>query len=158
QIAVLIPMTLYQTGNDFVSVNPQPDGTMVKGAEGYAFGDPRLHLKVLLYGKEYGFKISLSHWLSFPFGNDSEFGGERHFDGFAGEPRVLAGYDAERWRVGAYFGFVWRVHESQFFSTKVGHQLSYGGAVAVDAVKNRFTVLAEIFGRSELGTDINNAP
>ncbi len=158
QIAVLIPMTLYQTGSDFVSINPLPNGTTVKAAEGYAFGDPRLHLKVLLYGKDFGFKISLSHWLSFPLGNDDQFGGERHFDGFAGEPRVLAGYDAHRWRIGAFFGFLWRAHESTIFSTTVGHQLSYGGAVAIDAVKNRLTVLAEVFGKNQLGTDINNSP
>jgi len=159
QIGLLIPMTLYQDGGDFVSTNPvAAGGTSVKGAEGFAFGDPRLHLKVLLYGKELGFKISLSHWLSFPLGNDSQFGGEAHFDGFAGEPRVLAGWEAARWRVGAYFGFLWRAHESVFFSTHISHQLTYGGAFAFDAIKRRLTVLAEILGRSELSTDFNNAP
>ena len=90
QIAAMIPMTLYQSGSDFTSPNPMATGgTFVRGVEGFAFGDPRIHLKVLLYGKEYGFKISISHWLSIPLGNDDEFGGEKHFDGFAGEPRVL---------------------------------------------------------------------
>jgi outer membrane protein OmpA-like peptidoglycan-associated protein len=159
QIALAVPMTLFQSGNDFVSPNPvSTGGTFVRGVEGFAFGDPRVHLKVLLYGKEFGFKISISHWLSIPLGNDEEFGGERHFSGFAGEPRVLAGWDAERWRIGAFFGFLWRANESTWFSTKISHQLTYGGAIAFDVVRQRFALLAELFGRSELGTDFNNAP
>lgn len=99
QIAVSIPMRLYGTGSDFVYDNPatmnvNPD-VSVRAPSGFAMGDPRLHLKVLLYGKDYGFKLALSHWLGFPFGNDSEFGGEKHFTGFSGEPRLLAGWDAE---------------------------------------------------------------
>src|SRR5688572_5900918 len=51
QLAISIPMTLYQTGQNFDSPNPAPSGTHVRGADGFAFGDPRLYLKARLYGK-----------------------------------------------------------------------------------------------------------
>jgi len=159
QIALAIPMTLYQTGNDFFDPNPaSTGGTTVKAGSGFAFGDPRIHLKLRLYGKERGFQIAISHWLSIPLGKDDDFGGERHFDGFAGEPRLLVGWEAERWRLGAYVGFNWRAHESQFFSTKIGQQLTYGGAFAIDAVRDRLTIVVELFGRNALGTAINASP
>jgi outer membrane protein OmpA-like peptidoglycan-associated protein len=158
QLALAIPMMIYQTGSDFIDADPAPAGTRVRAASGFAFGDPRLHLKGLLYGKDYGFKLALSHWLGFPFGNDSEFGGEKHFTGFSGEARALAGWDAERWRIGAFIGFLWRANTSHFFSTDVGQQLTYGGAIAFDVVAKRFTLVAEIFGRNQLGTEINNSP
>jgi outer membrane protein OmpA-like peptidoglycan-associated protein len=158
QLAVTLPMTLYQTGSDFVSENPRPGGTQVPAADGFALGDPRLHIKVKLYGKQAGFQLALSHWIGFPFGDDSDFGGERHFTGFSGEGRLLAGFDAERWRIGAFFGFLWRANVSYLFSTEIGQQLTYGGALAFDPVKYRFTILVEVYGRSELSTSFNNAP
>jgi len=170
QIALVIPMTIYQYGNDFTDPNPAPGGTTIKGGNGFAFNDPRVHLKVLLYGKERGFNIALSHWLGIPLGDENNFGGERHFDGFSGEGRVLAGWEANRWRIGAFIGFLWRVHESVFFSTHVGHQLTYGGAFAFDAILQKLTVFIEVFGRSSVtctqvnattpctGTAINNSP
>jgi outer membrane protein OmpA-like peptidoglycan-associated protein len=148
QIAIALPMTLYQTGEDFDDTTTLPRGPHVSAPNGFAFGDPRLHLKVRLYGKETGFQISISHWLSFPLGKDDDFGGEHHFDGFAGEPRLLLGWEASRWRVGAFAGFLWRAHSSAFFSTVVGQQLTYGGAGAFDVVKQRFTLILELYGHS----------
>ena len=168
QIALALPMTLYQTGEDFLDTTSQPRGPRISAPSGFALGDPRIHLKLRLYGKERGFQISVSHWLSIPLGDDSGFGGEKHFSGFAGEPRVLAGWEGERWRVGVSAGFLWRANVSSFFSTVAGQQLTYGGAVAFDAVKGRLTVLTEIYGHSNsfdsvqsaLGaiSDVNDAP
>ena len=161
QIAVTIPMTLYQAGETFFDENPKPDGTRVGGASGFAMGDPRLHLKALIYGHERGFNLAVSHWLGFPFGDDNDFGGEKHFTGFSGEGRALAGWEADRFRIGAFFGFLWRAHTSQFFSTTVGNQLTYGGAIAFDVIVRRLTLLAEIFGRSDVSgsiSAINNGP
>ena len=155
QIGLALPMTVYQSGTTFTDINPQPGGTEVKAPNGFALGDPRLYLKVRLYGKATGAQFSLSHWLSFPFGNDKQFGGEKHFSGFAGEARALFGWDAERWRVGLFLGFLWRAHASKFFSTEISHQVTAGGAVAFDAVK-KFSIILEIFGRNELTSNINN--
>jgi outer membrane protein OmpA-like peptidoglycan-associated protein len=154
QIAISIPMTLFQAGSGFDTANPLPNGTHVRAGDGFAFGDPRLYLKARLFGKEYGFQVALSHWLSFPFGDDDDFGGEKHFSGFAGEGRALAGYDAARWRVGLFFGFNWRAQKEVFFSTVMGQHLTYGGAVAYDVVPQRLTVLAELYGRSSDVSDI----
>jgi outer membrane protein OmpA-like peptidoglycan-associated protein len=148
QIALSWPMTLYQNGQTFTDPNPPPSGTTVKAPKGFALGDPRLYAKGRLYGKDHGVQVALSFWLSFPFGNDGQFGGEKHFSGFSGEPRVLAGWEAERWRVSAFIGFNWRAHLSQFFSTIVGNQLTYGGAFAFDVVVHRLTLLAEVYGHS----------
>ncbi len=89
QIALSLPMTLYQNGQDFNDTNPAPDGTHTKAASGFALGDLRLHLKVRLLGKERGFQLSLSHWLGFPTGNHNDFGGEKSV---SGEGRILAGW------------------------------------------------------------------
>jgi outer membrane protein OmpA-like peptidoglycan-associated protein len=168
QIAIAVPMTLYQTGSTFHDPNPAPHGTTVEAASGYAFGDPRLHLKLRFYGKDHGFQISLSHWLSFPLGNDAQFGGEKHFSGFAGEPRLLAGWEARRWRAGVSLGFLWRVHSSELFSTVAGQQITYGAAVGFDPVLGRLALILELFGHSNsfnsvksfLGkvTDVHDAP
>src|SRR3954468_14103910 len=40
QVALDIPMALFQSGDDFNSPNPLPGGTHVAAASGFAFGDP----------------------------------------------------------------------------------------------------------------------
>jgi outer membrane protein OmpA-like peptidoglycan-associated protein len=145
QLALAIPMTLYQTGNDLTDPNR---AAPVKAPSGFAFGDPRIHLKVRFYGKERGLQVGLSHWLSIPLGNDGDFGGEKHFTGVAGEARVLAGWEAERWHLGAFIGINWRAHTSTFFSTVAGQQLTYGGAFAFDVLVQRLRLVAEIYGHS----------
>ncbi|HZS38745.1 MAG TPA: OmpA family protein [Polyangia bacterium] len=170
QIALAIPMTLYQTGNDFTDSHL---AAPVKAPSGFAFGDPRIHLKVRLWGKDRGIQISLSHWLSIPLGKDDDFGGEKHFGGVAGEGRVLAGWEAERWRAGAFIGVNWRAHTSTFFSTVAGQQLTYGGAFAFDVLVRRLSLVAELYGHSNSFdsvtisnagsgkisiTDVNDAP
>jgi outer membrane protein OmpA-like peptidoglycan-associated protein len=148
QIALALPMTLYQTGSDFDEPTSSLRSAHVAAPNGFAFGDPRIHLKARLFGREHGPQLALSHWLSIPLGDDSNFGGEPHFSGFAGEARVLLGWEASRWRFGAFFGFHWRANPTAFFSTVQGQQLTYGGAFAFDAVPGRFSLLAEIYGHS----------
>ena len=148
QVALSLPMTLFQNGDDFDDANPPPGGTHVKAPNGFAFGDPRVYLKARLYGHQRGVQIALSHWLSIPLGNDKQFGGELHYSGFAGEARVLAGWESDLWRAGVFIGFNWRAHVSQFFSTIVGNQLTYGGAFALGPLAKRVTLVAELYGHS----------
>jgi OOP family OmpA-OmpF porin len=157
QVAVLLPMTLYQTGDDFTSPNPPPKGTTVRAGNGFALGDPRLYLKLHLYGHRSGFQISVSHWLAVPVGSDDQFGGGKHFTGFSGEPRVLLGWEAERFRIGLELGYIWRVEEAQFFSTIVGNELTYGGAAAVDVIKRRLTLVLEVYGLHDFASDQNGS-
>ena len=60
QIAIAWPMTIYQNGQSFDDVNPPPDGTHVKAPNGFALGDPRLHLKGLIYGKAHGAQVAIT--------------------------------------------------------------------------------------------------
>jgi OOP family OmpA-OmpF porin len=176
QLSLSLPMTLWQNGSDFTSVNPQPDGTIIKGAHGYAFGDPRIAIKVRAYGKKEGIQVAFSHWLGIPLGSNSEFGGEKHFTGFSGELRALAGWDAERFHVGAFVGLHWRVHAARFFSTTLGSEigscdrvadptcslgsleLTFGGGASVVAVKRWLTIVAELYGFHDFSTNINAGP
>jgi len=159
QVAIAWPMTLYQTGQNFVDVNPPPGGTHVAAPTGFALGDPRLHLKARLLGKDEGFQLALSHWLGFPFGNDTAFGGEAHFGGFSGEGRALFGWEAARFRVGLFVGVLWRAHTSHFFSTTVGPaSLTYGGAFAFDAVPQRLTLLLEAWAQNDFSLNTNANP
>ena len=184
QVALSLPMTLWQNGNDFTSPNPQPVGTSVSAAHGFAFGDPHVYLKARLYGKERdghasGFQISLSHWLGIPIGNDHEFGGEKNYTGFSGELRALAGWDAERFHIGAFIGSHWRVHASHFLSTTLGtpvgscglvsasgdkicggptFDVTFGGAASLVVIKRWLTVLVEVYGFHDFTTNINAGP
>ncbi len=167
QIAIQIPMTLFQNGEDFNDSQPSATGgTHIKAGNGFAFGDPRLYLKLKIYGKEKGIQIAFSHWLGFPFGDQDNFGGEKHFTGFTGEGRLLGGWEASRWRLGLFFGFLWRAENERFYSSINSQMLTYGGAIAVDAVVRRLTVVAEVYGRHDLCTvssgcqlsDINSSP
>lgn len=148
QLALSVPVTLFQNGQRFDDDNPPPGGTHLKPPSALAMGDPRLYLKARLYGHEEGLQLGLSHWLSVPIGSDQRFGGEKHFSGFAGEGRVLVGWEGRRWRLGAFVGFHWRAHVSRFLSTIVGNQLTYGGAAAVGPFWRRLTVVAELYGHS----------
>jgi outer membrane protein OmpA-like peptidoglycan-associated protein len=159
QIALALPMTLYQNGDNFDDANPPPNGTHVKAPKGFALGDPRLHLKLRFYGKDRGFQIALSHWLGFPLGAyTGDFGGEMKGTGFSGEARLLGGWEADRWRIGLFFGYLWRAFNERFFSSTNGQQLTYGGAIAYDVVARRFSILAEIYGRHDFTTNMNVSP
>jgi outer membrane protein OmpA-like peptidoglycan-associated protein len=156
QIALAIPMTLYQNGEDYDDTSTVPRGPHVSAPSGFAFGDPRIHLKLRIWGKSLGPQISISHWLSIPLGDDSNFGGEKHFTGFAGEPRVLLGWEAARWRLGVYVGLNWRANVSNFFSTVIGQQLTYGAAFAFDAVPRWLTLVAEAYGHTNSFDSVTN--
>jgi outer membrane protein OmpA-like peptidoglycan-associated protein len=169
QIAVQLPMTLYQNGQSFIDPNPAASGgTQIAAPNGFAFGDPRIYLKLRIWGREgHGPQVAFSHWLGIPLGNSSEFGGEQHWSGFSGEGRLLGGWEAARWRVGLFFGFLWRAHNERFFSSINSQQLTYGGAIAFDAVVRRLSLVLEIYGRHDLCTasnadcrvsDINDSP
>jgi len=166
-------MVLSQSGTDFDDTSVVPRGAHVTAPSGFALGDPRLHLKFRFYGKDRGFQIAISHWLGFPLGDDSNFGGEKHFGGFSGEPRILAGWEGSRWRAGVAIGFLWRANVSNFFSTVAGQQLTYGGAFAFDVLLRRLSLVAELYGHSNSFdsvtisnagsgkisiTDVNDAP
>ena len=155
QLAISWPMTLYQTGTTFKDSDPAPDGTTIKAPNGFALGDPRLYAKVRAYGYEQGFQLGFSTWLSFPFGNDSNFGGEKHFSGFAGEVRALAGWEHDRIHLGVSLGVHWRGHESALFSTTVGQEFTFGGAFQYDVVRKRFAMVAEIYGSHDFASDEN---
>jgi outer membrane protein OmpA-like peptidoglycan-associated protein len=155
QIALSLPMTLYQNGQDFSSL----DGTTtIKAPNGFALGDPRIYLKARLYGHDRGFQLALSHWLSVPVGDDSAFGGEKHFSGFMGEARALLGWEGERFRVGALVGFLWRAHDEVFLSTELHHQITYGAAGAFDVIPRRLTLVAELYGQHDFTSYYNSNP
>ena len=63
QIALSLPMTIYQNGQSFTDVNPPPGGTTVKAPNGFALGDPRLYLKGRVYGKDQGLQLAISKWV-----------------------------------------------------------------------------------------------
>ena len=157
QVALSLPMTLYQNGQPFDGDYPPPDGIHIRPPTGFALGDPRLYLKLFVWGKPRGFQFAISHWLSAPLGNDDRFGGERHFSGFAGEPRLIAEWIGGRWSAAVNVGFLWRVHGSSYFSTGAGDELTYAGAVAVDLARARVRLIAELYGHTDFSPDADYA-
>ncbi len=157
QLALSLPLTLYQDGDSFDGDAPPPDGTHVRPPSGFALGDPRLYLKVRLYGKAAGLQLSVSHWLSVPIGNDGALGGAPHYGGFAGEPRLLAEWSAERWRVGLNLGFAWRAATTDYYTAGAGQALTYGLGFGYDVVKRRVRLLAELYGHHDFHVDYTAA-
>jgi OmpA-OmpF porin, OOP family len=160
QLAIAWPMTLYQSGQNFNDFNPgTTGGTHITAPSGFALGDPRLHLKARILGKDLGPQVALSYWQGFPLGNDTNFGGEAHFGGFTGEARALGGWEGERWHLGVFVGVLWRAHTSHFFSTTVGPaSMTYGGAFAFDAVVQRLTLVAEVYAHNDFSLHLNANP
>ena len=153
QIAASLPMTLFQNGDTFDGDYPPPDGVHLRPPVGFALGDPRIYLKVLLYGKAAGFQLALSHWLSIPVGNQDAFGGERHFSGFAGEPRVIAEWVGGRFSLALQVGFQWRAHTSYYYTVGAGQELTYAAAAGVDVANKRLRLMAELYGHYDFSSD-----
>ncbi len=152
QLALSLPALLYGSGQSFDGDQPPPDGVHVRPPSGAALGDPRLHLKVRLYGKPRGFQVALSHWLSAPLGTANRFGGEPHWTGFAGEPRLLLEWiGSGRIRAGLSVGFHWRARPSTYYSAGANQAITYGAAVAVEVVLQRLQLIAELYGHHDFG-------
>jgi hypothetical protein len=152
QIALALPMTLYQTGDNYDGDVPAPDGVHVRSYDGFALGDPRLYLKVKLFGRARGFQLALSHWLSVPVGDDARLGGEKHFSGFAGEPRVIAEWLGGVWKLALDVGFAWRVDTSSFWTVGAGQALTYALGVAFDIRRTPLTLVGEVYGHHDFAT------
>ena len=154
QLAISLPVTLFQTGESFDGEYPPPDGVHVRPPVGAAMGDPRVHLKVRIHGGERGVQIAFSHWLSVPVGTEGALAGAAHFTGFAGEPRLLGEWVGKRVRAGLSVGFQWRVATPAYYSAGAGQRLTYALAVAVDAAA-RLRLVGEIYGHHDFGEQVD---
>jgi OOP family OmpA-OmpF porin len=155
QFGVGLPLALYQTGDDFnYSLNGVPQDA-VRGARGFALGDPWVDIKVRLFGKDRGFNLAVSGMATFPasLATPKNFGGDT---GFSAGGRLLAGLEYDRWRLGVQVGYNWRQNPSRLFSTTVGSELRYAAAFAYDVIpKRRLAVMVEVKGHTTLdGPDI----
>jgi outer membrane protein OmpA-like peptidoglycan-associated protein len=157
QLGLGVPLTLYQTGDTqivFPDGNPYP----VPALSAFAMGDPWIDAKVRLVGTERGGpQLALSGILTLPLSRvtPDAFGGDDNLDVAI---NALGGWEASRWRAGIKVGFLYRADKSQLFSTTIGHQILYGGALAFDAVKDRkVSLIAELQGHTDVsGSRITN--
>jgi outer membrane protein OmpA-like peptidoglycan-associated protein len=150
QLGVGIPMVLYQSGQDFNYTDASSGSGTVKAPSGFALGDPWLDIKARLYGKDRGVNLSLAPFITFP-------GSQATPNNFSGDTsvgvggNVLAGWESDRWRAGLSVGFLYRVAESNLFSTTIGSEVLYGAAIAFDAIAQRkLSLIGEIHGRTDI--------
>lgn len=149
QIGLGIPMTVFQNGDNFPYNDNGMFGT-AQAASGFALGDPWIDIKVRIWGGDRGINIAAAPFISIPasLATSDSFGGESSVTFGA---NLLGGWQADRWRAGAKFGFLYRAHESHYFSTTIGHELLYGAAFAYDILEGRrLTALLEVSGHTDL--------
>ncbi|MDX2086417.1 MAG: OmpA family protein [Kofleriaceae bacterium] len=93
-VSASVPMILRQTGTAFAGIGPS----------GTTAGDPRLGVRVRLYGQPDGvFSLSAAGYLWVPIGSEDDFAGD---DGVRGMGRLVAGgilREQVRWAVNASF-------------------------------------------------------
>ena len=155
QVALALPMTLYEVGESFDGDVPAPDGVHVRPPSGYALGDLRLYVKGLLYGKKRGVQLAVSYWQGFPTGNDDKLGGEPHSRGYSGEPRVIAEWLGSRWSAALQVGFAWHARSTVYFSAGASQALTYGAGAGYDVVRGRLRLALELYGHHTFDSAID---
>ncbi len=148
QISVVVPLVL-TAGQEFSYVSGRDNVTLpgTEGGPAFSLADPRLSVKGHLWrDPDSGVSLGASGFVTFPTGDaiapnryvgDSlpSFGGQFIFE------VVNSGF-----HFAANAGGTWR-DESQLFSTVVGPQITYGGAIGYD-ITTLFGVFGEVVGAS----------
>jgi OOP family OmpA-OmpF porin len=177
QVGLVIPITLYQEGEEIILAS---DGTNTWAQAGDTYqaahlGDVRVHLKGRILGKEgqNGPSLSAAVITSFPIanwiGNDQsdDAEGEGAY-GYGGEgfmtfeaPKIMFGwrfFNALRFTVDV--GALWR-QKSTTLSVELGNALTYSGAIGYLVIP-KIEVMAEIYGQksfvSDNFSDMESAP
>lgn len=151
QVGIGLPVALYQTGDGVDEMGNERAGGLASSA---GVGDLRIHLAGRLVMWK-GLHVAIALPVTVPTGDDESYLGERSLT-----LRPMLAVEL-RWRglsVGANLGYLWRHKDTEFFSSKVGDQLLYSGAVAYNIRKIRLSILAEISGRHGFSSDFDEAP
>ena len=164
QFGLILPFT-QQHGNLDVSMYPLDPGTPSQ-VRGFAMGDMRLHLKTSIWRfMENRIRLAFSTMVSFPWTGDipnyqaqNNFAGEKNVTIW---PRFILEFHYKKLAMAGNLGFLARVEESEFFSTQVGHQFTYGVAGLYQFMDVKGITLAgllEFFGRNGLSTELDENP
>jgi outer membrane protein OmpA-like peptidoglycan-associated protein len=146
QVGIDLPIHLMmfgQTVNDQGQVTGDLEG-------GSGLGDLRLQLKVLLLDNWKGLSLAFSPILSFPTSTNRAYGGDAFL---AFRPRVALDYQIGDFIAAVNIGAIVREPRT-FFSSEVGHRLTYGVGAGYQ-VHKRFMALAELFGQAGFNTKAN---
>ena len=164
QFGLSLPIYL-QKGNVDVSGYPLP-GTTPSEVRGFALGDLRFQVKTSLWRFWADrIRLSLSTVVTLPWVGDIP--NYRAENNFAGErnvtirPRLAAEFVLGDIRAVTNVGFIGRVKSSQFFSTEVGQQFTYGvgGEYAFwHGMGMTISALAEFVGRNGLSAELDANP
>ena len=143
-LGLVLPFTLYQKGQKIDPDLATPGGDLESFG---GVGDPRLHIKVRLYGRpgEDGLGLALSPVLTFPVGGFGPWG-----DSYVGDKmvtvhgRLALDYTWKGLHAGINLGYFWR-EKIEVYGTKLEDQLTYGLGIGYRAHKV-VGLVAEIFG------------
>jgi outer membrane protein OmpA-like peptidoglycan-associated protein len=150
-LGLVLPFTVYQKGE---KIDPE---LAVSGGDLESWGgmgDPRLHIKVRLYGEPGtdGFGLALSPVLTFPVGGYGPWA-----DSYVGDTmvtvhgRLAVDYTWKGLHAGINLGYLWR-EKIKVFGTKLEDQLTYGFGIGYRA--HRYVgILAELFGSVALSRE-----
>ncbi len=167
QFGISLPI-YFQSGELDVSGYPMPSNTPSQ-IRGFGIGDMRIHLKTSLWRfLNEKLRLAMSTTVTLPWvGDIPNYRAENNFIGEKNvtvRPRLIAEFVHRDLRIGANAGFIARVEESQFFSTTVGHQFTYGAAgeyafwEGTGLFGVRLAGLVEIVGRNGLSMELDENP
>jgi outer membrane protein OmpA-like peptidoglycan-associated protein len=138
-----------------------PASNLGKEPQPVTAGDPRLSLKFRLFGTQ-GFALALAAMVTFPFGDEATFNGDRSF---TVEPRIIASYTRGRFSVAANLGYLYRERARVYDPAVSGDavlielddELTWGVGATVRLAK--FMGLGvELYGRGPLLSDKADLP
>ena len=140
QLGVALPVTVHQTAGQ----DP------LREVQATAMGDVRFIPKVNLLNSGKGVQLALAGAVSLPTGDSEELQGE---DGPTVEPRAILEYHfTERLRGGLNAGY--RVRKTgDYRGLPLGNEVTYGAGMAYDVTPERFTLVAETYGRAAADPD-----
>ena len=165
QIAVGIPVNLYQSGDSFQTLQ---GGEWVDNDLGGStgLGDVRLHLKwTAPFGlgarQDSGFGLAIAPVITFPTGNATVE------DAYMGDgqvtvhPQLLLEYRVAGLQIAGRVGYRWR-EESVFMSSEMGQQLTYGVgasyAFPIGRYGHEIRPVVEIFGTNGFTKEVDQNP
>ena len=161
QLGLLLPLAIGR-GDGFEYTTTDGTPTVINGGTSnrwtsFAIGDPRLSAKVRLIGEGGdGLAMAVAAWASAPTGDLVAEGRYLGEDTLVAGGHFVAQFIQQGFHVAANVGGFYRP-ERVLFSTAVGSQLTYGGAVGYQ-VTPLVLVFGEVHGGSSFTAEVDENP
>ncbi|MCA9583331.1 MAG: hypothetical protein KC416_16135, partial [Myxococcales bacterium] len=156
QVGLMVPVAYLESDRFAYTEVISGNIVSVGGGDKGGVGDPRLVAKARLFDTDAGFGLGASAFMTVPLGQVVAEGSYIGEDTVTGGGRIIADFHAAPFHVAANFGGIVRP-ERVLFSTSVGSEFVYSGALAYDLTQ-LLTIMAEVQGASSFSADTDENP